>query len=222
MPFSPRDCQYLLWDQDGTLTDSKDGILRCIQYALEQCGCPEADQTKLFPYVGPPLYVSFHDMMGMSQEQTTFAIEKYRERFSTVGMFENAVYEGIPELLENLNQAGYVLAVATSKPEVFARKSLAHFGLAKYFSVIAGSDIRNETETKADVIRKALCRLGLSEHAPTETVMIGDRKHDIIGAHACNIPCIGVRYGYAQGDELEAYGADTIVSTVAELKQILI
>lgn len=222
MPSLPQKCTYLLFDLDGTLTDSKKGILRCMQYALEQCGVPEPDQTKLHAFVGPPLYVSFHDMMGMDEAQTAFAISKYRERFSTVGMFENAVYDRIPDLLHTLKTKGYTLAVATSKPEVYTLQILAHFGLTAYFDVIAGSDIQNDTETKADVIRRALRRLQLPEHAPPHTVMIGDRKHDILGAHACGIPCIGVRYGYAQGDELEANQADAIVSTVSELRQLFV
>ncbi len=222
MPFSPQKCRYLLFDLDGTLTDSKEGILRCLQHALEQCGCPEPDQTKLFPFVGPPLYVSFHDIMGMDEEQTAFAIVAYRERFSTIGMFENTVYDGIPQLLKALKTAGYILAVATSKPEVYTLQILSHFNLIKYFDVIAGSDIHNDTETKADVIRRALRRLGLPEQNPPQAVMIGDRKHDILGAYACGLPCIGVRYGYAQGDELEAYQAEAVVSTVEELQRLFI
>lgn len=220
MAFSPKSCQYLLFDLDGTLTDSREGILRCIEHALMACGRPKPERQTLYPFVGPPLYESFHDLMGMDETQTAFAIQKYRERFSTVGMFENAVYEGIPALLGQLKEKGYTLAVATSKPEVYTLQILTHFQLDAYFDVIAGSDIQNDTETKADVIRKACKRLGLPTENPAGTVMIGDRKHDLIGAHACGISCIGVAYGYAPPGELEVYQADVIVESVAALGEI--
>ena len=113
----PKDLRYLLFDLDGTLTDSAEGILRCVQYALEQCGTPEPDAEKLRPFIGPPLLDSFQEFCGMPPARAAFAVEQYRKRFSTVGLLENAVYDGIPELLEQLREHGYVLAVATSKPE---------------------------------------------------------------------------------------------------------
>lgn len=220
MGFEPTNYTYLLFDLDGTLTDSGSGILHCVQYALEQCGMPEPDETKLHPFIGPPLLESFQKISGMSPEQAAYAVKEYRRRFSKIGMFENAVYDGIPELLNMLQKAGYTLAVATSKPEVYTLQILAHFHLSAYFQVIAGSDIHREGETKADVIRLALRRLGLPEQNPPKTVMIGDRKHDIIGAKECGIPCIGVSYGYAPEGELETYHADIIVEDVAELGQL--
>jgi phosphoglycolate phosphatase len=211
------DFSYILFDLDGTLTDSKPGILNCVQYALEQCGMPEPDQEKLMPFVGPPLIESFQSFCGMSPEEATFAVSKYRERFGTVGMFENAVYAGIPQLLEQLQNQGYRLAVATSKPEVYTLQILEHFQLTHFFTVIAGSDIHVEGETKADIIRLALRRLHLPEEHPNGVVMVGDRKHDLIGSHRCGIPCIGVRYGYAPEGELEAYQAEWIVEDVKAL-----
>ncbi len=213
--------QYFLFDLDGTLTDSKCGILRSVQYALEACGCPEPDETKLYPFMGPPLSDSFHTFCGMDDAQAAFAITKYRERFGTTGIYENEVYPEIPEQLQKLMRAGKTLAVATSKPEVYMKKILAHFHLADNFDVASGSDIRLDHETKADVIRKTLRRLGIPETAPANTVMIGDRKHDILGAHACHIPCIGVQYGYAPTGELEEYGADWVVQTVKDLGEML-
>lgn len=217
MDYAPNNCTHILFDLDGTLTDSREGILRCVQYALEKCGQPEPDQTKLYPFVGPPLLTSFQEFCGMSSEQAAFAVEQYRVRFSTIGMFENSVYDGIPELLEKLKQSGYTLAVATSKPEVYTLQILAHFHLTEYFQVIAGSDIHREGETKADIIRLALRRLKLSEQNPSRVVMVGDRKHDLIGAHECGVPCIGVKYGYAPEGELEAYCADAVAEDVAAL-----
>lgn len=213
---------HILFDLDGTLTDSKPGILRCVQYALEQCGCPEPDETKLYPFIGPPLLESFQQISGMDPQQAAFAVQQYRVRFSKVGMFENAVYPGVPELLKKLQSIGITLAVATSKPEVYTLQILKHFALMDYFTVIAGSDIHREGETKADIIRLALRRLGLPEQHAPGTVMIGDRKHDIIGAHACGLPCVGVGYGYAPDGELETYGADAVVPTVEALTALLI
>ena len=122
----PKDLRYLLFDLDGTLTDSAEGILRCVQYALEQCGTPEPDAEKLRPFIGPPLLDSFQEFCGMPPARAAFAVEQYRKRFSTVGLLENAVYDGIPELLEKLREHGYVLAVATSKPEVYTLRILEH------------------------------------------------------------------------------------------------
>ncbi len=218
----PCDLHWLLFDLDGTLTDSAPGILRCVQYALEQCGMPEPDTEKLRPFIGPPLLDSFQQFSGMPPEQAAEAVKQYRVRFSKVGMFENAVYPGIPELLQKLQAHGYALAVATSKPEVYTRQIMEHFSLTPYFAVIAGSDIHREGETKADIIRLALSRLGLPQHAPSGTVMIGDRKHDLLGAQECALPCIGVGYGYAAPGELEQYGADWIAETVADLEALLL
>lgn len=213
---------HILFDLDGTLTDSKPGILRCVQYALEQCGCPEPDETRLYPFIGPPLYESFQQFCGMTPQEAEFAVKQYRVRFAKTGMFENALYPGIPELLQQLQNAGFILAIATSKPEVFTRQILDHFDLTTYFTAVAGSDIHREGETKADVIRLVLSRLGLPQQAPPHTVMIGDRKHDLIGAHACGIPCIGVAYGYAPDGELEAYGADAVVPDVKALGRLFL
>ena len=162
----PKDLRYLLFDLDGTLTDSAEGILRCVQYALEQCGTPEPDAEKLRPFIGPPLLDSFQEFCGMPPARAAFAVEQYRKRFSTVGLLENAVYDGIPELLEKLREHGYVLAVATSKPEVYTLRILEHFDLFKYFTAVAGCDIHRAGETKADMIRLALRRLGLPEQEP--------------------------------------------------------
>lgn len=211
----------LLFDLDGTLTDSRIGILNCIQYALEACNMPEPDQTKLYPFVGPPLCYSFREFMHMDDEMNAFAVAKYRERFSTVGMFENAVFDGIPQLLSHLREKGFTLAVATSKPEVYTLQILDHFQLTEYFHVIAGSHLEIEGETKADVIRFALERLNLPTQAPNGVLMIGDRMHDVDGAKECGIPCLGIGYGYAPKGELAEHGAIAIVNSVAELEQYL-
>jgi phosphoglycolate phosphatase len=150
------------------------------------------------------------------------AVVRYRERFSTVGIFENRVYDGIPQLLADLKQAGYRLAVATSKPEVYTLRILEHFALLDAFEVVAGCSLEREGETKADMIRLAMQRLGLSVQETASVLMIGDRKHDVLGAQECGIACAGVAYGYAPAGELVRYGADPILAQVSDLRSFLL
>lgn len=222
MTFVPSAFQYLLFDLDGTLTDSGEGILRCVRYALQKCGKPNIEDKALQSFIGPPLLDSFQNVCRMSLEEAKYAVSQYRERFARIGMFENSVYEGIPVLLQQLQASGYTLAIATSKPEIFTRKILTHFHLSSYFTVVAGSNIQKEGETKADIIQLVFQRLGLTSDDLAKAVMIGDRKYDIIGAKACGIPCVGVSYGYAPAGELEAYHADRIVSSVTELAALFL
>lgn len=212
--------QVILFDLDGTLTDSKEGILRCVEYALVQCAQPVPEKAQLELFLGPPLYDSFQQICGMAPTEAEKAVRLYRERFSKIGLFENEVYPGIPELLIHLRDAGKILAVATSKPEVYARRILEHFDLLPYFTALAGCDLHREGETKADMI--ALCLQRLGNPSPEVTVMVGDRKHDIEGARANHLPTVGVQYGYAPPGELEAYGAQWIVQDVASLEALLL
>ncbi|MGL5675277.1 MAG: HAD family hydrolase [Cellulosilyticaceae bacterium] len=206
----------ILFDLDGTLTDPKEGITKSVQHALKAFGI-EAQLDDLLCFIGPPLQWSFQEYYGFDEEKAKLAIEKYRERFREIGMFENKVYEGIEEMLEALVKEGKTLAVATSKPEVFAVQILEHFGLAKYFKVIVGSELDGTRVNKKDVIEEVFVRLQLTEEEKVHILMIGDRKHDIIGAKACGIDSIGVRFGYGEGNELEEAGATYIVDTVGEL-----
>ena len=209
----------ILFDLDGTLTDPFEGITKSVQYALHHFGIEEADLHALAPYIGPPLKESFMVRHGLTDEQATEALATYRVRFSDVGMFENRVYDGIPDLLESLRAAGHRLAVATSKPTVFSVKILEHFGLAPYFEEIVGSELDGRRVEKADVIAEAMARLGVT---PADCCMVGDRRFDIEGAHQNGIPAIGVTYGYAEGDELETAGAEIIVHSVEELQETLL
>lgn len=214
--------KYLLFDLDGTITDSEEGIINCVRYGLTSCKFPVPDYDTLRAFIGPPLVVSYQELCGLSYKDTEAAILKYRERYSEKGMFENRVYDGVPELLFDLKNAGYRLALATSKPEVFARRILSHFGIADAFEAAAGSSIEREDETKADMIRLAMKRLGLTEEDKGYVLMIGDRKHDISGAKECGVAVAGVKYGYAPEGELLEYGADIIVESVSELREILL
>lgn len=210
----------ILFDLDGTLTDPGLGITNSVMYALRRFGIDVPPREQLYSFIGPPLDESFMRYFDMSQEQALEAIEVYREYFSTKGLLENKVYDGIAELLRFLKSEGKQLLVATSKPEVFSVRILEHFDLAKYFDVISGALLHPpKGYGKADVIRDALKRACVSDL--NGVIMVGDRKHDIIGAHAAGIPAIGVLYGYGDREEHESCGADHIVKTVLELRELL-
>ena len=211
----------VLFDLDGTLTDSQEGITKCVQYALRHFGIEENDFEKLKLFIGPPLDDMFMEIYGFSKEKAVEARGKYRERFQTVGMYENNPYEGIIDMLAELQQKGIVLAVATSKPEHFSRKILDKFEMTQYFDVISGADMEGNHVSKPDMIRTAMIRLNKEVTDTDGVIMIGDRKFDVEGAHECGMPCVGVRFGFAKPQELEDAGADFIVGTVAELRELL-
>lgn len=212
--------KIILFDLDGTLTDPKIGITKSVQHALRYFEIEE-DIENLTKFIGPPLVDSFMEFYGFSKEQALKATEVYRERFAPIGKFENEVYVGIPELLNELKEAGAVLGVASSKPEPFVIDILKHFDLFDYFDVITGS-LLNETRTKKEeVLEEALLRLKNIGHSD-DIVMVGDRKFDIIGAQAFNLRAVGVRFGYAEEGELEAENPDYIADTVDDLKRYLL
>lgn len=212
--------KIVLFDLDGTLTDPKTGITRCVQHALKHYGIDE-DCDNLTRFIGPPLVDSFMEFYDFSREQALEATKIYRERFAPIGKFENEVYEGIPEMLGALKDAGIVLGVASSKPEPFVIDILKHFDMYDYFDVVTGS-LLNETRTKKEeVLEEALSRLKLIAGS-TDIAMVGDRKFDIIGAKAFNLASVGVRFGYAEEGELEAENPDFIAETVEELKNYLL
>lgn len=213
--------KYILFDLDGTLTDSKEGIIKCVQYALKEIGIDEPDLNKLLPFIGPPLVWSFMNYYGLSENEAKKAVEKYRVRFSKVGLFENGVYEGIHNMLEKLTENGKVLAVATSKPYFFAEKILKKYDLEKYFDVVIGSELDGTRGKKSEVIEDALIKLSIDENKKKDVVMVGDREHDIIGAKDNGIKSVGVLFGYSAQDELSDAGADYIVSSVCELLRFL-
>ena len=212
---------YILFDLDGTLTDPKVGICTCAQYALKAFDIEEPDLDKLEPFIGPPLKDSFMQYYGLSEEQALVAIEKYRERFSVTGKYENKIYEGIPALLSNLKDYGYHLAVASYKPECFVKDILNHFNIAKYFEVIVGSELDGERVEKSEVIHEALNQLfHYGKIRKEQVVMIGDRKFDIEGAKEMGVTSIAVTYGYGSREELTAAEPDYIVESVAEVHSL--
>lgn len=221
--------QYFLFDLDGTLTNPKLGITSCVQYALESFGIQEPDADQLECYIGPPLYESFMKFHGLNSDQAAAAVEKYRERYTDIGIFENEAIEGIENCLKALKQGGATIALATCKPEIFAVRILEKYGLAQYFDVTAGSTIDGSIKYKNQVIEEVFRRITKKQgnsidmnDLRAEALMIGDRVDDIAGAQKCMIESVGVRFGYAKEGELEDAGADYIVETVDELKELLL
>lgn len=210
----------VLFDLDGTLTDPKEGITKSVAYALSHFGIEVEDLDTLTKFIGPPLVDSFSEFYGLSEEDSRTAVEKYRERFSVKGWAENVPYPGVDTLLHDLKAAGKTLIIATSKPEEFALKILNHFGLAQYFDLICGAPMHApKGHGKVDVIRDALHRASMN--TLDGAVMVGDRLHDVEGAHAVGLPCIAVLYGYGDRAEHEACNADVIAEDMAQLRALL-
>ncbi len=210
----------ILFDLDGTLTDSSPGIMNSIVYALKKYNISVENTGDLRRFLGPPLHESFRDFYGFDDEKSMEAVGFYREYFSTKGLLENEVYSGIREMLEDLKDNGKKLILATSKPQPFTDRIMEYFDLAKYFEFIAGSNMDGTRSKKAEVIAYALESCGIT--GKSNVVMVGDREHDIIGAKTVGIDSIGVEYGYGDYDELSDAGATYIVKTVEELKELLI
>lgn len=204
-----------LFDLDGTLTDPKTGITRSVQYALERLGRPVPHADDLTWMIGPPLVASFAELLG-SPAEAQEAVRLYRERYGDVGLFENEVYAGIPLLLRTLQERGVRLFVATSKLQVFARRIIDHFDLSRFFVEIYGSELDNRNADKRDLIRHILDQ---KRFDPARAVMIGDRKHDAIGAKANGLASIGVTWGYGPREELLAAGIDRLVDTPDALEE---
>lgn len=208
----------ILFDLDGTLTDPKEGITKSVEYALNKFDIQIEHLDVLLPYIGPPLYDSFIELHSFTEEQALQAVAYYRERYSTIGIFENKVFEGIPSMLANLKNNGYSLYVATSKPTVFAEQILKHYSLDHYFEFVGGSNLDGTRSKKQEVIQHVLDQ---NDILPKEALMIGDRKHDIIGAIGCGVESIGVTFGYGSKEELEQAGADHIAYRVEEIADII-
>jgi len=210
----------LLFDLDGTLTDPKDGITNSVKYALEDFGIYETDENKLLRFIGPPLYDSFREIYGFSHEDAQKAVAKYRERFSTIGLFENKLLDGVVISLDRLKNSGKKLALATAKPYIFAKRIIDKFDISKYFDYEVGAELDGTRGYKDEVIKEVLKQA--KQKDLSKVVMIGDRNHDILGAKKCKIASIGIRCGYAEKDELEDAGADYIFDNIEELTDFLL
>lgn len=209
--------KYFLFDLDGTITDTGEGIMKSAQYALDAFGIHNEPEERLRRFVGPPLDWSFREFYGLTEQQSWDAVEKYRERYRTKGVFESPLYPGVKGLLERLSRKAEV-CLATSKPLHFARQILEMREISGYFTVIMGANMDGSMTDKAQVIGEVLRQLG--DPPKAKAVMIGDRRQDVLGAKAQGVDCIGVRYGYAEEGELEAAGAACTVPTVAALEEL--
>ena len=216
-PLWERDC--VLFDLDGTLSDSFEGVANSVAYALEAFGIHDTDRAGMRRCIGPPLNVSFHDFYGMDEEQAWAATEKFRERYNVIGLYENTVYPGIPELLRGLRAAGRTLMVATGKPTPTAREVLRHFDILDLFTVVSGPEFDGTRGTKREQITWALEQAGITD--PTRAVMVGDRHYDILGAKETGVAAVGVLYGFGSREELIAAGADCVAESVSHLRALL-
>ena len=209
----------ILFDLDGTLTDPGIGITNSVAHALAHWGIEVTDRATLYKFIGPPLSDSFRRYYGFSEEDAIRAIAVYREYFGVKGLYENEVYPGIPELLQELKNAGKTVVLATSKPEQYAVEILRHFGLYDYFDIIAGASMDESRNKKADVIAYALSQM--KDPDVSKLIMIGDREHDILGAKQIGIDSIGVLYGYGDRPEHEKAGATYIAEEVEDILPLL-
>ncbi|MCD8121639.1 MAG: HAD hydrolase-like protein [Clostridiales bacterium] len=211
----------ILFDLDGTLTESGEGIIKSVQYALEKMGKPETDTAKLRVFIGPPLIEQFMEYSGMSRNEAEKALLYYRERYEAIGIFENRPYPGIEDMLKILKEKGYILSVASSKPEFYVIKILEHFHIRNYFDEVVGATMDEKRTDKAAVIAEAWNRLKLSQNRKS-VFMVGDKEHDIIGARKNRVPCIAVSYGYGTMQELLQEKPFRMVHSVHELQEVLL
>ncbi|WP_042159469.1 HAD family hydrolase [Paenibacillus gorillae] len=213
----------VLFDLDGTLTDPKLGITSGVQYALSKFDIHVDNLDLLEPFIGPPLTETFQELYGLSEEQSQQGIAYYREYFADRGMYENELYPGMHELLGGLKERGVIVCMATSKPTFFAEKIADYFEISRYFDFVGGSNLDNTRTDKGEVIQHVLETQGID---PSDTIMIGDRKHDVIGARKNSIPTIAVGYGYGKDEELRlsepAYRAATVEELAALLRELTV
>jgi phosphoglycolate phosphatase len=215
-----KEYRYILFDLDGTITDSIEGITNAIVYARKKYDIEITDRSELQKFIGPPLVSSFKNFCGFSEEEAKEAIVYFREYYSTKGIFENTIFKGMDKLLTKLKSENKILIVATSKPETYARKILKHLEMDKYFTFIAGASFDATRTEKSDVIAYAMKSCRITDLSLV--LMVGDRKHDIMGSKETGIDSVGVLFGYGDRKELESAGATYIVETVGDLGNLLI
>jgi phosphoglycolate phosphatase len=206
---------HVYFDLDGTLTDPYEGITNCILYALDELGFPRPDDDYLYSCIGPPLWDTFPELVG--QDLTRKAVDLYRERFLDTGWKENKPYDGIVDALETVASAGHLMFVATAKPHMHAARIIEHFGMGEFFATVYGSELDGTRGTKTELLEFAIGR----NPGGTRHIMVGDRKHDLIGAVANSMAPVGVAYGYGSVEELTEAGATAIAASPADLPGIL-
>lgn len=208
---------YILFDFDGTVFDTAEGIMKSVEYALEKLGI-QCEYSELICFCGPPLEDMFAQKFGLSRSDAAKAVDIYRERYRPVGWKECKPFDGMPELLRRLKAAGKTLAVATSKPEYFTNCILERYGMTDCFDFVGGSLFDGTRGKKWEVIEYVLEHYGIK---PEDAIMVGDRMYDVIGANKCGVPCVGVRFGYAEDGELEENGAVYIADDPDDLYEYL-
>ena len=209
--------KYVLFDFDGTVYDTAEGITKSIRWALNKRGM-DAELQELRKFVGPPLAEKFVEIYHFTMEEALEMVRVFREYYSPIGLYESAPFPGIRELLLSLKAAGLVTGVATSKPQNMAEELIERSGLTDCFDIVVGSFIGPNNDKKWEILTRAMEALGASKE---DTVLVGDTKYDVAGAKICGIPCIGVRWGYASPGELEEVGADIIFDSMKELEEFL-
>lgn len=211
----------ILFDLDGTIINSEEGITKCVQYALKAYGVDEPDLKKLLCFIGPPLDPVFRERYGMTEEEAWEAVKKYRERFDVKGIFECCLYDGVAEVIRALKQKGYVLALASSKPEKACRRILEHFELLPYFDEVVGSTLDGSISTKEEVLEELGRRMEHMQITKDEMCLIGDTKYDAAGAKAFGIRCIGVGYGFGTREDMLAAGAEVVFEQIEEVERYI-
>lgn len=211
--------KYILFDLDGTLTDSAPGIMNSFRHTIRHYGLDMQTEEELKRYVGPPLIESFTKYFGFDKEKAVEAVAVYRSYFADKGLFENDVYKGVPKMLKALKDEGYVLAVSTSKPEVYAKRILEYFDLSKHFVTVVGIPLGDESMTKAQVIAQTLDQLEVTDKS--EVLMVGDRDYDVKGAAINGIYCLGALYGYGSAYELLSSGARALANTPNDIPDVI-
>ena len=211
--------KYILFDLDGTITESGPGIMNSVEYALNKMNREVGERDTLKKFIGPPLTESMEKYYGMSEEEALLGVKYYREYYHDKGIYENRVYDGLEEVLKKINEAGKQAIVATSKPEKYAKIIIDHFHLTQYFACVAGMEMDGGRGTKAQVITYALEKNDITDKS--KVLMIGDREHDVIGAHENGLDCLSILYGFGSRKEFEEAGADYIRENVEDILQFV-
>lgn len=214
------DYNYILFDFDGTLSDSAPGVMASFEEALKAMGRTPPGRDVLIRFVGPPLADTFSDYFGFRGDELPKVLTIFRKAYVTVGLENQKMFDGVPEMLKRLRDAGKILAVATSKGERLAREICADYGIDDMFDIIAGSSEDDTRNQKDDIIAYALSEMGVTDRS--RVLMVGDRLYDVEGAQHCGIDCMGVLYGYGSREELENAGAKYIAETTASVAEIIL
>lgn len=212
--------QNILFDLDGTITDPMESITSGVAYALSKFGITVTDLSTLTPFIGPPLPECLKTLYGFTEEQAQLGLKYYREIYSVNGVAENRIYDGMADLLKSLKEQGKHIMLATSKPQEYARPILELAGVLQYFDFVGGNDLKESRPRKDLVIRYVM--ENYPSITPENTIMVGDRKYDVLGARACGLGCIGVLYGYGSREELMECHADYIAEDIDHLRSLLL